>query len=125
MTLRPRLRPRKISPFIEISSQLLDAHCIQCHNATGIGYFDMSDPETVITWAAAIKASVMTRSMPPYGAMATDSCAPEHQFVGDISLSDAQIATIAGWVDEGAKLGDANDDMSEPLVPTAARPLRL
>ena len=111
--------PEDALTFYRDIKPITDAHCIQCHNATGIGFFDMSNPETVITWAAAIKASVMSRTMPPYGAMATDTCTPEHQFVGDISLSDEQIATIAEWADAGAELGDANDDVSEPLVPPA------
>ncbi|MEC8050967.1 MAG: hypothetical protein VX210_09270 [Myxococcota bacterium] len=96
---------------------ITDAHCVRCHDPEGVGYFDMTDPETVVVWAGAIKASTMNGTMPPYGAKPADDCTPEHNFIGDISLTDEQIETIAAWVDGGAELGEPSDDTSEPVYP--------
>lgn len=103
--------------FYKDVKPITDSHCVRCHDAEGVGYFDMTDADTVVIWAGAIKASTTNRSMPPYGAQATEECTPEHDYIGDISLSDAQIATIAAWVDSGAELGDPADDTSEPVYP--------
>ena len=54
----------------------------------------------------------MNGTMPPYGAKPADDCTPEHNFIGDISLTDEQIETIAAWVDGGAELGEPSDDTS-------------
>ena len=59
----------------------------------------------------------MNGTMPPYGAKPADDCTPEHNFIGDISLTDEQIETIAAWVDGGAELGEPSDDTSEPVYP--------
>ena len=55
-------------------------------------------------WARSIKNKVVSRQMPPW-------MADPHvgSFANDPRLSDAQIATIANWVDAGAPQGDAND----------------
>ena len=109
--------PGETLTFFKDVKPITDAHCVRCHDAQGVGYFDMTVPETVQIWAGAIKASTSNRTMPPYGAKATEECTPEHAYIGDISLSDEQIATIAQWVDEGAELGDVADDSSEPIYP--------
>jgi hypothetical protein len=55
-------------------------------------------------WARSIKEKIVKREMPPWGAD------PAHgEFSNDTSLSQTDIATIADWVDQGAKEGDPRD----------------
>jgi hypothetical protein len=49
-------------------------------------------------WAKAIKAKVVARDMPPWGADHEQTLPMRN----DRSLSERQIQTIAGWVDGGA-----------------------
>jgi len=63
-------------------------------------------------YARAIKAKVVARQMPPWGAD------PAHgTFKNDPRLTDKEIDTIARWVDEGAAKGD---DKDLPPVPQMA-----
>ena len=57
-------------------------------------------------WARSIKERVVTRQMPPWH---LDKSVGIQSFQNDMSLSDAQIATIAKWVDSGAPQGDPKD----------------
>ncbi len=54
-------------------------------------------------WAKAIKAKVVARDMPPWGADMTQSLPMRN----DISLSQKEVDTIAAWVDGGAVRGNA------------------
>jgi hypothetical protein len=63
----------------------------------------MKDP---VRWA------VTERVMPPW--LAADGCA---EYLHNRSLSDEQIATIAGWVDAGAPAGDPADAPDTPGDP--------
>jgi hypothetical protein len=64
-------------------------------------------------WAKAVKRKVMSREMPPWGADARFG-----RFKDDQSLTDAQIATIARWVDGGAPKGNDADLPSPPTFAT-------
>ena len=57
-------------------------------------------------WARAIKEKVQTREMPPWY---IDRNVGVQGFKYDRSLSDAEIATLAAWVDGGAPRGDPAD----------------
>jgi hypothetical protein len=80
---------------------IVEAHCATCHTDGGVAPFALDDYDDVAAVAALVKASVSSRSMPPWGATDAD--------IGlrfDISLSPEQIATIEDWVDAGAPEGD-------------------
>jgi hypothetical protein len=57
-------------------------------------------------YGAEIKEKVQKRLMPPWH---IDSSVGIHDFKNDRSLSDAQIATLVGWVDAGTPMGDPKD----------------
>jgi hypothetical protein len=62
-------------------------------------------------WAKSIRKKVTSREMPPWGAD------PHYgKFKDDRSLSDAQIQTIAAWVDAGAPKGRDEDLPPVPAV---------
>ena len=55
-------------------------------------------------WARSIKEKVVTRDMPPWHAD------PKHgEFVNDRRLTQKEVDTVAAWVDQGAKEGNAKD----------------
>jgi hypothetical protein len=57
-------------------------------------------------WAKSIRQRVITRNMPPWH---LDQTVGIQHFQNDRSLTDAQIATIVGWADAGAPLGNPKD----------------
>ena len=61
--------------------------------------------EEVRPWARAIKLRVIEREMPPYR---YDRVGIQH-LKGDLRLSEADIQTIARWVDTGSTLGNVAD----------------
>ena len=64
----------------------------------------LMDYAAVRPWAKAIKEAVLSRKMPPWFAD------PHYgHFANDSRLSEADIATLVGWVDNGAPEGAAQD----------------
>jgi len=56
------------------------------------------------SWKDAVAGAVESRAMPPWGA--APGC---RDYQGDLSLTDAEIATIVAWAEGGAPEGDAAD----------------
>src|SRR6266550_1358352 len=89
---------------------ILYSSCVSCHRPGEVAPMSLVSYEDARPWAKAIRAKVANREMPPWGAD------PHYgTFKDDRSLSDAQIATIAAWVDAGAPRGS---DADLPVVPT-------
>ena len=83
---------------------VLQQNCQSCHRPGQIGPFSMLTFKDTRPWAKAIKAAVVSRAMPPWFAD------PRYgHFNNDRSLEQAEIDTIAAWVDRGAPEGDPRD----------------
>ena len=79
---------------------IIDAHCVACHVEGGSGPFPLVTAEQVKARAGSIAAATAARTMPPFPA------APAvRPYLYDISLSDAQIASISAWAAAGAPVG--------------------
>ncbi len=89
---------------------ILHDRCASCHRPGEIGPMALLTYEQARPYAKAIKKSVMERTMPPWHA---DSTKVEYR--DDISLTDAQIQTIARWVDSGAALGNPDETPKPPV----------
>src|SRR5580658_8899337 len=85
---------------------ILQRSCQNCHRPGQIGPFSMLTYKDTRPWAKAIKQQVVQRNMPPWF---MDKTVGIHEFKNDISLSDAEIETIAKWVDGGALEGNLAD----------------
>src|SRR5262245_54016030 len=96
---------------------LVEQRCTRCHVAGGIAPFALTSYDDLASRAGVIKDAVVQRIMPPW--LAAPGCT---QYEHDISLSDAQIATIARWVDTGTIAG--NPDGYEALPPLPAGGLK-
>jgi len=85
---------------------ILQEKCENCHRANSMAPMSLVTYEETRPWAKAIKERVVTRNMPPWH---LDKTVGIQHFQNDISLSDAQIALIARWVDAGAPQGDPKE----------------
>jgi hypothetical protein len=83
---------------------ILQKNCQVCHRPGEIGPMPLLTYENARPWAKAIKASVLSRKMPPWLAD------PRYRhFSNDRRLSDEDIHKMVAWVDAGAPEGDAKD----------------
>jgi hypothetical protein len=85
--------------------------CVACHRKGEVAPMTLTSYDEVRPWAKVIKNKVMSREMPPWFADAAHSL----KMRNDRSLSQAQIDTIAAWVDGGAPKGS---DADLPALPT-------
>jgi hypothetical protein len=92
--------------FTKDVAPIVQRSCQTCHRPDSIGPFSMLTYEEARPWAKAIKEDVIKRQMPPFY---LDKNVGITHIKNDISLSDAEIATIAKWVDAGAPKGDPAD----------------
>jgi len=78
--------------------------CAECHRPTMFAPMSLMTYDDARPYARAIKAKVVARQMPPWGAD------PAHgTFKNDPRLSEKEIQTIVSWVDAGAPKGDDAD----------------
>lgn len=88
---------------------ILFENCSECHRPGQIGPMSLLNYKETRPWARSIKKSVIAKTMPPW----FSDDAPG-KFSNEHTLTDKEIATIAGWVDQGAKLGDPSDLPAAP-----------
>lgn len=104
---------------------IVEGRCVRCHADGAIAPFALDDYERVRAFGPAVAQAVTTREMPPWSAGPA-----EVEYAGDVSLSDAQIATIVDWVEAGMEEGDASSpgdpiEEVEPAFPGADIELEL
>jgi hypothetical protein len=85
--------------FTRDISRILDQRCVSCHGEKST--VPLTSYEQVRPWAVDIKEQVLSRAMPPWGAVkGFGPLQPDH------ALSQEEIMIIAGWVIGGAPKGD-------------------
>jgi mono/diheme cytochrome c family protein len=98
--------------FTKDVAPILYKSCVECHRPTMFAPMSLLTYDEARPYARSIKQRVVARVMPPWGAD------PAHgTFKNDPRLSQAEIDTIAAWVDGGAVKG-ADADM--PKAPQFA-----
>ena len=80
-------------------SRIVARHCLSCHGAQST--IPLTNYDEVRPWAVGIKEQVLSRAMPPWGAVKGFG-----NFKPDESLGQEDIMTIAAWVIGGAPKGD-------------------
>jgi hypothetical protein len=85
---------------------ILQRACQNCHRPGAIAPMSLLTYQDARPWARSIKAKVTAREMPPWY---IDRHVGITKFKDDPSLTDAEIATIAKWVDAGAPAGNPKD----------------
>jgi mono/diheme cytochrome c family protein len=96
--------------FARDVAPILQKNCQECHRPGAVGPMSLRTYEEVRPWVRAIKQRVVDREMPPYR---YDKVGIQH-LKGDLRLTEADIQTIARWVDSGSPLGNAAD-MPAPM----------
>jgi len=83
---------------------ILQTHCQECHRVGEIAPMPFLTYAETRPWAKAIREQVVARKMPPWFAD------PHYgHFANDRSLSQAEIDTLATWVNAGAPPGDPKE----------------
>jgi tetratricopeptide (TPR) repeat protein/mono/diheme cytochrome c family protein len=104
--------PSSEPTFTRDIAPIVFAQCATCHRPGEAGPFPLLTYADVKARAQQIAEVTGTRYMPPW------MPAPGHgDFLGERRLTDAQIATIARWVEHGAPEGDAADLPEPPVFP--------
>jgi len=89
---------------------IIQAHCTSCHHDGAIAPFSLTSYDDVRKRAEVIAAVTQSHYMPPWKA------SPGYgDFTGVRHLTDAQIATLTTWADQGAAEGDPS---AIPPTPT-------
>ncbi len=84
---------------------ILQANCQTCHRPGEVAPMSLLTYTDARPWARAIKAAVVNRKMPPWFA---DKSMDGH-FSNQMTLTDAEIATLVSWADAGAPEGNLKD----------------
>jgi mono/diheme cytochrome c family protein len=90
--------------FTRDVAPIVQQNCQSCHRPGEGTPFSMLTYEDARPWATAMKRMVVTRAMPPWF-----EDGHTEKFENNRSLTQAQIDTIADWVDAGAPKGDPKD----------------
>lgn len=98
--------------FSEHIAPLIHSNCTPCHRPRSVAPFSLISYQDVLRKAKTIKLVTGIRLMPPWPADKTYS-----RFVGEKGLTDAQIAMIAEWVDNGCPVGDSTKIPEPPSYP--------
>jgi hypothetical protein len=102
--------------FSKDVAPILYSRCLECHRQGEAAPMAFTSYSEVRPWAKAIKQAVLTRKMPPW---LTD---PHFgAFRNDRRMPDADIQTIATWVDAGAPEGDPKQMPPMPQFETGWR----
>jgi mono/diheme cytochrome c family protein len=96
-TAAPPTFSKDVAPIIYKS-------CAECHRPAGMAPMSLMTYEDARPWARALKQKVVAREMPPWGA---DPAVAKYS--NDVSLKQAEVDTIAAWVDGGAPQGNPAD----------------
>jgi len=83
---------------------ILQNKCQGCHRPGEVGPFSLMSYRHAVKWADDINEYVQNRKMPPWKPVDAHGV-----FRDERELSDAEMATIARWVDGGMKEGDTRD----------------
>src|SRR5918993_31335 len=83
---------------------LLQKHCQTCHRPGEVGPFSLLTYKQAVNWAEDIKEYTANRKMPQW--KPTEAAFAFHD---ERKMTDAEIKTLASWVDGGTPEGDPKD----------------
>jgi hypothetical protein len=92
--------------FSKDVAPIFQERCQSCHRPGSIAPMSLMTYKDSRPWARSIQQNVVSRTMPPWH---IDKNIGVQKFKDDPSLTEAQIATISKWVDEGAPEGNPAD----------------
>jgi hypothetical protein len=102
--------------FTKDVAPIFQKDCQICHRPGSIAPMSLMTYAEARPWARSIKQKVLAREMPPWF---IDKNVGVQHFSNDRSLTDAEIAVIARWVDAGAPEGNLADMPRQRQFPEA------
>jgi hypothetical protein len=99
-------KPATDPTFSKDIAPILQRACQNCHRPGSIAPMSLLNYKETRPWARSIKEKVVNRTMPPWH---IDRNVGITKFKDDPSLSDAEVAMIAAWVDHGSPEGNPAD----------------
>ena len=113
-TVAAQTAPAGSAPtFTKDVAPILYRSCVRCHRPDEIAPMSLLTYNDARPWARAMKERTSKREMPPWF---IDRTIGIQKYKNDPSLSDAEIATIAKWVDAGAPQGNPADMPQQPKM---------
>lgn len=95
---------------------ILQRRCFSCHSPNNVA-FSLATYAEARPWAVAIREEILTRHMPPWGAVAGYG-----RFQNDPSLTQGEWDLLVAWVDGGAPSGQTLDEEQFPPVFVSTMP---
>ena len=95
--------PTKVT-FHKDVEPIIQKNCQTCHRPGEVGPFSLMTYKQAVTWAEDIKEYTANKKMPPW-----KPTAAAFEFHGDRKMPEADIKTLAAWVDGGTPEGDTKD----------------
>ncbi|WP_437624153.1 hypothetical protein [Sorangium sp. So ce1151] len=117
-TVVPTEEPTADPTFHKDVAPILQKRCQGCHSPGEIAPFSLTSYADVKQVSQLVVTATEDRSMPPWGAVETDECAPRFPWKDDSRLSDAELATLRAWHEAGAPEGDPADAPAGAEAPT-------
>ena len=105
--------PARTVTFSKDVAPIFQAKCQSCHEPGSIAPMSLVTFRESRPWAKSIKNRVEARQMPPWH---IDRSVGVKEFKNDSSLTDAEVATISAWVDQGAPEGNPADFKAKPVT---------
>lgn len=97
-------------------ARIVYSNCTPCHRTGEIAPFTLESYNDVVSFSGSVKRAVNKREMPPW-----PPAKGHGSFLGDRSLSDADIAKITAWVDAGTPLGNLENAPRKPEFPSGSQ----
>jgi len=114
---RAKLATSKVT-YVKNIAPMFEDKCVSCHQPGGIGPMPFTKFEEIAPFAPMIREMIRTQRMPPWRADPSVG-----HFLGDRSLSSAQIKTLVHWVEAGAPRGTGADPLAAKTFTAPEWPL--
>jgi peroxiredoxin len=114
---RAKIATSKVN-YVKNIAPMFEDKCVSCHQPGGIGPMPFTKFEEIAPFAPMIREMIRTQRMPPWRADPSVG-----HFLGDRSLSSAQIKTLVHWVEAGAPRGVGADPLAAKTFTAPEWPL--
>jgi peroxiredoxin len=103
---RAKLASSRVN-YVKNIAPMLEDKCVSCHQPGGIGPMSLTSYQQVVPFSPMIREMIRTQRMPPWRADPSIG-----HFLGDRSLSAAQIKMLVHWVEAGSPRGTGADPLA-------------
>jgi hypothetical protein len=110
------VKAQAVVTYTEHVAPIIYSHCTNCHRAGEVAPFPLTSYWEAVTWSSMIKYTTGIRYMPPWKAEVK-----YQDYQHENYLADAEIQTLAAWVDGGMQQGNPTLEPPLPVFPTGSQ----